>query len=419
MKFKKIIAVLTTIGSLLIAQNSLATCSNYTNYSDGQVLTAGSLNSLQTNYTGCVNNVLNGDVFTGTMDWHSGTDIRMYSDTGTTQTFYVEGAGGNIETLNAIKDALPSGITSNCGLALAAGVLSLTDESGDALSATNPCCIGVPSITVGENVTLCFTAAQTMNDDSHASSHLTDLGFSITETADWGEDMPYFVYVVNEDDTDANAGIFISRRPSLYQTPGGVFIHDKDAEAGNDDDSSIFGMWSDDAGKANKPCVLIGTIEMQWSTTTDDWTVQVLTGYVGIGVDRIIKSLGVWWKMVVGQNGNAAGKYFADNGGTAPAFDTNIYYYKWNINGSVLINANFTFATVAGVGAVNCVSRLPIGANLSRPMGDGIWYDNNTSTYYGLINITAYSWLLIDGSTILQNDDIAIDDFLFFQMTYF
>lgn len=39
----------------LMAVNAYATCSNYTSFTDGQVLTAGQLNSLQTSYTNCIN----------------------------------------------------------------------------------------------------------------------------------------------------------------------------------------------------------------------------------------------------------------------------------------------------------------------------------------------------------------------------
>ena len=116
----------------------------------------------------------------------------------------------------------------------------------------------------------------TFNDDTHASSHLTNLGFGITETQDWDQDMPFFIYLVNEDNTADNVGMCITRKPNMAMTPSANSIHDKDAAAANDKQYSIFGAWPDDAGKTEKPCILIGVIYMHWSTTTDDWTIEAL-----------------------------------------------------------------------------------------------------------------------------------------------
>jgi len=275
MRFKKVLSIAVAVVATLWAVHAGATCSNYTSYSDGQVLTSSSLNSLQTNFTNCTNNVLNGDSFTGTMNWHSGSDIVMYSDAGGTKTFEVDGAGGSIVQMSAFQDGLQIGETSNCGLTLAAGVLSLTDEQGGALAAANPCCVGVPDITAGLNETVCFTAAQTMIDDAGASN-LTDLGFGITEAVAWANDRPFFIGVINEDDTGANAGVFITLDPTMTMTPAAGSIHDSAAAAATDGQGSIYWWGADDAGKAAKPAVIIGAIRMQWSTATDDWTIQTL-----------------------------------------------------------------------------------------------------------------------------------------------
>ena len=100
---KKILITLAALSGFFISQKCLATCSNYTTYTTGQTLTSSSLNSLQSNYTNCVNEILNGDTFTGNMLWYSGANMSMYSDTGSTLKFGVDGGTGNITTEGQIN----------------------------------------------------------------------------------------------------------------------------------------------------------------------------------------------------------------------------------------------------------------------------------------------------------------------------
>jgi len=81
---------------LFISNEVKATCSNYKTFTDGSTLTASELNSLQTNYTNCVNAVLDGDTFTGNILLHSGSDLNIYSDTGSTLKASIDGATGAI-----------------------------------------------------------------------------------------------------------------------------------------------------------------------------------------------------------------------------------------------------------------------------------------------------------------------------------
>lgn len=94
MMVKKLSLLLAALCGLFISEPARAACSNYTTYSDGQVLTAASMNALQSNYTSCVNDILNGDTFTGNMSWHSGADALFYSDSGSTKTAEILGDSG-------------------------------------------------------------------------------------------------------------------------------------------------------------------------------------------------------------------------------------------------------------------------------------------------------------------------------------
>lgn len=119
---KKLIITLAALSGFFIAQNVFATCSNYTTYTSGQTLTSSSLNSLQSNYTNCINEILNGDTFTGNMLWYSGSNIAMYSDTGSTLKFSVDGTSGNITTEGQIN--------------LGTGGVVLNDDGDGALTLT-------------------------------------------------------------------------------------------------------------------------------------------------------------------------------------------------------------------------------------------------------------------------------------------
>lgn len=230
-------------------------------------------------------------------------------------------------------------------VSLAAGVFTVTAHSS----------VVMPSITGGNEVEL-FIGGQsfTFNDDTHASSHLTNLCFGITETQHWDQDMPFFIYLVNEDDTPGNVGLFITRNPVLKVTPAAGFIHDKTAAAAGDTEVSIFGAWPDDAGKAAKPCRLMGAIRMRWSTTTDDWTIQTLnTTGDGIGEDKLDKTFATIWIMPDMQNGaNTIVNNYLYCVNTPPVWanpDLTMYWYQIQRDGWI----NLCFSTINSGGCTN------------------------------------------------------------------
>jgi hypothetical protein len=288
------------------------------------------------------------------------------------------------------------GYISNLGIDLTAGVFSIVDAQGAALSANNPGWVSVQSTTAGHTVCLKATAAtHVFNDDSHASSHLTNLGFGITEAVNWNLDAPWFLYAVNEDDTDGGLGFFISRLPNLWRTPAAGAIHDYDAAAGTDDQTSIFGMWNDDAGKAQKPCVLIGAFKMQWAAATTDWTVQAFNHNVGMGRPQIDKVVGTSFDFPTGQNGAASTTHLKANGGTAPIFTTNTYQYTIDLDGycTIYINLNGDSGT-DGVGAVTAQVSLPYTSAGVTAASYGMVYLKAQAT-----GITNPSVLIVSGNS--------------------
>lgn len=134
---------LAALCGFFIAQNAFAVCSNYKTFTDGSVLTAGELNSLQTNYTNCTNNVLDGDIFTGNITMNGGSDLSIYSDTSSTLKGSIDGATGT-----AILAVKSGGFISNLNLKAATTTNandSIKIECGnDACSATNPGFVWMP-----------------------------------------------------------------------------------------------------------------------------------------------------------------------------------------------------------------------------------------------------------------------------------
>lgn len=362
MRLKFYLFILAAMCGFFIAQNVKATCSNYTTFADGQILTAGSLNSLQTTYTNCVNEVLNGDIFTGDMSFYSGTDAIFYTDIGSTKTVHVDGATG--DALLAPRANGAYGLT----LSLSAATLTVQCRNS-ACSSSNPAYVVMNSTTAGQQVTLKVTSGGAFNDDAHASSDLTNLGFGITETANWAEDVPYFLYVANRgnanvDGSDGNSVFFLSRVPHLTSTPSSANdIGDTGAIPANDSQSVIL-ILSDVtiANYTSKPVELIGAIRMRWASATTDWTVQTLGQTDGVGESALQKTFSTQWTMPTGQNGAASGSYFSVFGGTAPTYTaTNVN--KYSIDSLGRVQQNFEFRNAAGgtvgAGTNNLLLALP------------------------------------------------------------
>ena len=237
------------------------------------------------------------------------------------------------------------GWLSNLGISLSGGVLSIVDAQGAALTQSNPGWVTVPSTTAGQMVTLKVTVGGSFNDDAHASSDLTNVGFGITEAAHWANDMPFFLYVVNRansniDGADGSSAFFLARDWRMSTTPSSADdIGDTGAIPANDSQTVILIL--DDVTVANYtslPCQLVGSLRMQWSTTTDDWTVQALGNTDGLGFPQVRKTLATTWTFPQGQNGADATSYLFANGGTAPVFGNNEYKYVIYENGNVEIH---------------------------------------------------------------------------------
>ena len=208
--------------------------------------------------------------------------------------------------------ATTPGWMNNLGLdydTIVADTLVISDSGGVVLSGTNRGYVTVPSTTAGQLVVLEVSAGGSFIDDGGASD-LTNLGWGITETAHLAEDRPFFLYVVNRANSDingadGNSAFFISANPCLRTTPAAANdIGDTSAIPVNDTQDVILIMDAVTvANYVSLPCQLIGAFRMQWSTTTDDWTVQALSNRDGLGSSALDATFSTVWTMPVNQMG--------------------------------------------------------------------------------------------------------------------
>ena len=309
------------------------------------------------------------------------------------------------------------------------GVFTIRGAEAD-LSATNYATVTLQSAAdVDHLVTVQVTANQDFIDDNGASEIINNL-FGLTTGVASAQACMFAVYAVLNDDEDAIA-FMISRTPNQSTSPSVADIGAPDDAVA--DIATAF--WSleniDETLYDENPCLQIGSINMTMSAL-DDWTVG---GWYPIGPGGNDAGIGKYgdgkaYVNALGQYGAASGKYFLDNGGTAPGFNGFNYNY-YHITKPQMIQVEFDSGlnNVAGVGAVTARLALPykIGPNTSTAhaywTGGATFFDNSAGTYHNLnVNIpnnTQYAQFYLEGATApLQNADFDASDRIFGAFLY-
>lgn len=381
--------------------------SNYITFTSGSVLTASQLNGLQTHYTSAINAVLDGDTFTGNILMTSGSDVLFYSDTGSTLTAGIYGDTGKIT--GAPQKEGTYGLT----LDYTSPTLSLTCNNA-ACSASNPAFVVMKSTTHGQQVTLKVSGTTFNFDDDSGTSDIVGEEFGTTSGIAWANSRPFFLYAVNADDSSASLQFAISPNPAAGESPSTAYIGYHGNPATNHNDQNFFFLTSTNvtATHNSKPCLLIGAIRMQKSVA-DDWTVQTLDFDTdGIGEQSILNTENSLWSFPTGHHGAAAGKYIADNAGTAPTFNDNTYLYKISRTGEVFVYISMSGNTaIDGAGAVTTYIVLPYQTVVTGSYMIGSSYLKlGTSTYYMCLNYVDYHGFIpyCYSSTVLGLDVNAI-----------
>lgn len=209
----------------------------------------------------------------------------------------------------------------NLGITYAAGIFTLTGADGTTLSATNPGYACVPSTTAGQSVVLPITEDNAWTDGTQAGhTFLVDMFCGISD-ADWGNAMPWFLYLINTDNTASGLVMGWSRNPKATTTTSHANINFTDALGTQSQNNIIVNKahvagWGD----APYPCICIGSFTMIYDKAGHDtWEVQTLTQADGIGKFQE----GVEFTFPASQNGNYTSYYWnSDATSDVPTYAT-------------------------------------------------------------------------------------------------
>jgi len=253
------------------------------------------------------------------------------------------------------------GFTYNVGT----GTFTVHAQDGSALSATNPAYVTLQSkATPGNLITITITANQDFIDDNGASQIINNL-FGLTTGIAVTVNIPFYLYAVTND-AETAISFMISRYPGASISPVNTKIGTP-ASAIADTQGSFFAFDSVTVTDYDSnPCLMIGSFKMRMSAS-DDWTVQTLTSFDGIGKFQD----GSAFTMPRSQFGAATGKWFKNNGGTAPDSSAGSFvYYIDSTNSSATFRTGLIIDT-GGIGAVTALLALPFNRGDGGPTGTG------------------------------------------------
>jgi len=351
-----------------------------------------------------------------TLACETATDTNLGVATFDENDFLVTSGDVTFAARTRQKVACQGGYVENLGISYSGSVLSVTGADGTALSSTNPGYVVMQDkSSPGQLKTYEITADQGFIDATGSSEIAGNLWGMATGVAT-STDIPFFIYAVTNDDEDAIA-FMISRVPGFKESVGASDIGDPgDPVADNQ-----WGFFSFDtvteADYDNNPCLMIGGFRMKMDAS-DDWTVQALGATDGIGCFQNHR----WWLVPPGQFGAASGSFFRDNGGTAPVFTTQNYYYKiYPFEQTAYVAIDFINVSTQGVGAVTAKLVSPFyippasGSSFPNSKAQGTFIDASASNARNYIsteggNVDLANMYLEGGTGPIQNQDFDTND---------
>jgi hypothetical protein len=270
--------------------------------------------------------------------------------------------GYSTGVLTFLSDDYNNSGVKNLGISLSAGAITVDDMYGEGLSADNPAFATIASVnTPGLSVSFPITAAQTI-----ASGGIKGR-WGTTASVAWGSVMPLALGITWKNDDPTTARCFFARNPAMTTTPASTNNIGIDGTAPATSDQSnivLFGS-SANTGYNSCPCIIIGSVRATCDNSAGGvWTIATLDN--GDGICNFYNFLERIYTMPIGQNGAASGKYFINNGGTAPTFtNSNSYVYKINRNGDCWVSFRFSNSSggTLGSGVVNTLLAAPVSAD--------------------------------------------------------
>lgn len=299
----------------------------------------------------------------------------------------------------------------NLGISFSGTTFTVTGYNGTALSASNPAVIWLQNRTVpGRVIKYVVTANQTFTSGSAGTT--AGMRWGLTAGVNASVDIPFYLYAVGNDAQNA-ISFMISRVPHASNSPASTSIGQSGAvvNVGQGDFFSLATITT--TSYDQNPCIILGSFRMQFVGATNSWTVQTLTTTDGLDLFQEDKN----FTMPRGQFGAAAGKWFLDNGGTAPDDSVGSYYYKVERSGLVTVDFSAGSITTAGAGSNQVLLSCPFVRTSGISAGSGYWVGaggspgsimtinliENTNTFTTVINTYSSGLGMLVTSNILNS----------------
>lgn len=244
-----------------------------------------------------------------------------------------------VDSYGNIKDGRSSVIISNedtynCRMSITSTTFSFVGDDGNALSADNPCIVGIKDNATGKNVAAAFTApvSFTFGAGSDTDGNL----FGLFGTTSWPVSLPLFVGVV----TDGTNNYFTLSRTPMKQTGSAStdVCQKNDQDCDGENDVMILTSGLTLSGWTGKNITQIGWIYGTWSSVGSAWTFTITDGVTAprAGFNKNYEA--VLFTFPVSQSGADTGVYFIVAATNYPAFTTSSYTYTIDRNAIVSIH---------------------------------------------------------------------------------
>ena len=347
---------------------------------------------------------------------HSGTDWLWYSDTGSTLKASIDG-----ETGHFIGAPSMEGFHTNCGISNSGTTFTIAGYDGTALSATNPCVIGIRSNTAGRTALAFFTSNVSVTHGATSQSDGNVMG--ITSTVNWASTMPLFGGVIYNGTTPY---FTISRLPYVVSGAADTALWqlgDTDGDAQLDVGILTTGLtlsaWVD------LPITRVFWFDATYAATGEAWTFAV-TGKNGFNNNYAT----IEYTLPAGQMGGESGKTFTvTDGGTALTFSavSQATYYLHSDGMTTVTHAHSTQSANGADGtAVRWALPFTATANANeRVFGVGHGQVATLNAVFAPYVTNGLSYAIApytnpsgSSTNALDNEYSDTNDFIYFKITY-
>jgi len=271
--------------------------------------------------------------------------------------------------------------------ALAAGTLTISAEGISKMTMEKQ---GSP----GEKIELDISGMSwTIDDDNGSDEFVGRMG--TTASRAWGSAMPYFVYLINYDNTPGNVRMAISRDPTARVTPAstdGIGSNGGGAAA-TPAQTNFFVAYTNNTSLNSKPCQLI---DVGLSAICDDSAGGIWTFTAPAAGDCLENTFSTMYTYPEGQGGASAGGYFS-LAGAACTLDFATMYYIYTVSPSGMLELLFNTGNRSAGDAA--ATALYIHMPLSSSAGIGVYHSyakvNNNFNLTTLVPAAASTYFTI------------------------